>query len=60
MIRQAGHVRMEMHLAPTSCESHLLRGRDVLVAEENHAVLEQGLVNRAERLIIDFPQIDAE
>jgi hypothetical protein len=42
------HVGMEMDLAPAPRERHLLFRRDVLIAEEDDAVVEQRAVNGLE------------
>ncbi len=50
---------MQVHRAPASRERHLLARRDVLVAEENHAVIEQRAVHRFESPVVDAREIDA-
>src|SRR4029077_11932715 len=50
---------VELDLAKTVGESNLLRGRDVLIAKEDHAVAIVGPLDRGERLVVDgFGQID--
>src|SRR5258705_10413860 len=50
---------VELDLAKTVGEGDLLRGRDVLIAEEDHAVVIVGPLDRGERLVVDgFGQID--
>src|SRR5260370_8370353 len=50
---------VELDLAKTVGEGDLLRGRDVLIAEEDHAVVIVGPLDRGERLVVDASaQID--
>src|SRR5271170_2099794 len=44
---------VELDLAKTAGEGNLLRGRDVLIAEEDHAVIIVGPLDRSKRLIVD-------
>jgi hypothetical protein len=62
MVRIAANDRMVLELAEVTRESDVLRARDVLVAEEQHAVLEQqranlgdetGVSDAAPRLTLD-------
>jgi hypothetical protein len=43
----------EFDLAKTAGEGNLLRGRDLLIAEENHAVIIVSPLDRGERLVVD-------
>ena len=44
---------VEFDLAKTAGEGNLLRGRDLLIAEENHAVIIVSPLDRGERLVVD-------
>src|SRR5271170_5311443 len=44
---------VELDLAKTAGEGNLLRGRDVLIAEEDHAVIIVGPLDRSKRLVVD-------
>src|SRR3984893_7265800 len=44
---------VELDLAKTAGEGDVLRGRDVLIAEEDHAVVIVGPLDRGERLVVD-------
>src|SRR6266851_2507125 len=50
---------VELDLAKTAGEGDLFRGRDVLIAEEDHAVIVIGPLDRGKRAIVDgWGQID--
>src|ERR1700730_11352656 len=44
---------VELDLAKTVGEGDLLRGRDVLIVEEDHAVIIVGSLDRGECLVVD-------
>lgn len=50
-----------MHAAPTRGQNELLARTDVLVAEEDRAMIEQGLIDVVENLLIGIVrQVDSE
>ena len=46
-----------MWFSPTLCQGQLLGWGDVLVAEKDHAVIEQDIVNFREGIVVDFAQV---
>ena len=51
---------MDVQLTEAAPECDVLIGRDVLVVEEQHQVIEQRLVNGLEAIVVErFPKVDA-
>ncbi len=59
MLVHAFHEGMIVDFAETLGEGDLLLGRDVLVAEKDHEMLEPGRLYFRERLIVQATQVDA-
>jgi hypothetical protein len=62
MIRVAAHDGMILELAEATCERDVLGARDVLVAQEQHAVLEQQRPDLGEQRVVArrVAEIDVE